>query len=369
MIRLSYKYRLYPTRAQADALDYQLAEACRLYNAALQERRDAWRLNRVSVSCYEQGKQLKEIRAAGDTGLVNYSCGREILRRVDRAFQAFFRRVKQGERAGFPRFKSARRFDSLTFVNGWRLESNKLRLQGVGAVKVKLHRAVAGKVKTVTVKREAGRWFVCFSVECEPQPLPPKAEAVGVDVGLTAFATLSDGTRVENPRWYRQAQARLRRAQRRVARRKKGSRRRRKAVLLLARVHAHTRNQRADFHHKVSRRLVNGYGVIAIEGLNVKGLAGGMLAKPVNDAGWSSFTDKLAYKAESAGRVLVRVDPRGTSQRCVCGNAVPKELDHTWHSCEVCGLSVSRDHAAALEILRLGLSLQALTYPVAECVA
>jgi putative transposase len=183
---------------------------------------------------------------------------------------------------------------------------------------------------------------------------------VGVDVGLTAFATLSDGTEIENPRRYRAARVKLRRAQRRVARRRKGSNRRRKAVKLLWRVHARVGNRRADFHHKISRRLVDNFGVIAVEDLNVRGLARGVLAGPVNDAGWSSFIDKLAYKAERAGRVLVKVDPRGTAQRCVCGQAVPKTLAERTHYCASCGLNVGRDHASALEILRLGLSLQAL---------
>lgn len=197
---------------------------------------------------------------------------------------------------------------------------------------------------------------MCFSVECEAQPLLPCPASVGVDVGLTTFATLSDGVEIENSRYYKAAQAKLRRAQRKVSRRKKGSTRRRKAARLVARLHAHIRNQRADFHHKVSRSLVNSYGLIAVEALNVKGLAGGMLAKSVNDAGWSAFIEKLAYKAEEAGRQLIKADPRGTSQRCVCGASVPKKLSQRWHTCDSCGLSVSRDHASALEILRLGLS-------------
>jgi len=173
----------------------------------------------------------------------------------------------------------------------------------------------------------------CFSVECEAQALPECTETVGLDVGLTAFATLSDGTEIENPRWYREAQKKLRRAQRKIARRKKGSHRRRKAIQFLQRLHAYLRNQRADFHHNLSRQLVNNNGLIAIEDLNVRGLARSMLAKSVNDAGWSSFIDKLAYKAANAGRQLVKVDPRGTSQTCLCGAGVPKMLCQRWHEC------------------------------------
>jgi len=367
VIKKNFKYRLYPTSAQIVALDGQLAEACRLYNAALQERRDAWRIARKSLGYCDQANQLKEIRAHGDLALANYSCCQDALRRVDKAFNAFFGRIKKGQKPGYPRFRSVSRYDSVTFPSygdGCKmLDNGKLRLQGVGVVKVKLHRPIEGNIKTVTVKREAGKWYVAFSVECEPKPLGPSTRKAGLDVGLGAFATLSDGTEIENPRYYKQAQASLRRAQRKVARRKRGGNNRKKAVRDLQRVHAHVRNQRADFAHKVARTLVVMFGLIAIEKLNVKGLAGGMLAKSVNDAGWTAFTTKLMYKAAEAGRALVQVDPRGTSQRCVCGAPNPKTLSQRWHHCEICGLSVPRDHASALEILRLGLSLLGGTWP------
>jgi putative transposase len=366
-LRKNFKYRLYPTEAQSGALDHQLAEAGRLYNAAIQERRDAYRTAGESINYYDQANQLKEIRAAGDLALANFSCCQDVLRRVYKAFNAFFGRVQNGQKPGYPRFRPASRYDSITFPSygdGCKmLDNGKLRLQGVGAVKIKLHRPIEGNIKTVTVKREAGKWYAVFSVECEPKPLPPSSEKAGLDVGLTAFATLSDGTGIENPRYYKEAQAELRRAQRKVARRKRGSNNRKKAVRELQRAHAHVRNQRADFAHKVSRTLVVMFGLIVIEKLNVKGLAGGMLAKSVNDAGWAAFTTKLMYKAAEAGRALVQVDPRGTSQRCVCGAPNPKTLSQRWHHCESCGLSVPRDHASALEILRLGLSLLGGTWP------
>ena len=370
IIRKTYRHRLYPTRVQVELLNGQLGEACRLYNGSLQERRDAWRINRESINYYTQAKQLKEIRAAGDLSLANFSTCQDVLRRVDKTFQAFFRRVKRGEKAGYPRFKPARRFDSYTFPtygDGCKLIDSKLRLQGVGLVKIKLHRAVEGKVKTVTIRREAGRWYACFNVECEAKPLPPNPERVGIDVGLSAFATLNDGTEIPNPRLFREAQKRLRRAQRKVARRKRGSNRRRKAVLLLQKVHAHVRNQRADFHHKVSRWLVDNYGLIAVEDLNVKGLASGMLAKSLHDAGWSQFFNFLHYKAENAGREFVEVRPHGTSQECVCGAEVRKTLSERWHSCQSCGLSLPRDHVSAQVILNraLGLSVQTLSRALA----
>jgi putative transposase len=371
-LRKNFKYRLYPTQSQVEALGFQLEEARSLYNAALQERQGAYQIAGKSLNYYDQAAQLKEIRDAGNLQLANFSAAQDVLRRVDKAFQAFFRRVKDGEKPGYPRFKSFNRFDSFTFPSygdGVRLlDSGRLRLQGVGQVKLKLHRPVEGKIKTLTLKREAGRWYAIFSVECEPKTLPVSSEATGIDVGLSAFATLSDGTEIDNPRYYREAQAKLRRAQRKVARRKRGSKNRKKAVRDLQRAHAHVRNQREDFAHKVSRTLIVLFGLIVIEHLNIKGLAAGMLAKSVNDAGWSSFIAKLTYKAEEAGRVLVKIDPRGTSQRCVCGAPNPKTLSQRWHQCDNCGLSVARDHASALEILRLGLSLLGETWPVAASV-
>lgn len=365
MIHKTFRYRLYPTKAQAEALTVQLGEACRLYNAALQERRDAWRLERKSIGFYDQCYQLKEILNEGHSEIRGFSAAVQVLHRVNKTFAAFFSRVQKKQKAGFPRFKSHRRFDSFEWQVDPRinspLASGKLRIPQLGLFKVKLHRPVEGTIKHASVKREGGRWFVSLSVECEAKPLPECSATVGIDVGLTAFATLSDGTEFENPRYYKAAQAKLRRVQRKVSRRKKGGNRRRKAVQLLQRAHAHVRNQRADFHHKVSRALVDNYGLIAVEDLNIKGLAGGMLAKSVADAGWGYFLNMIAYKAESAGRMFVKVDPRGTSQRCVCGAEVRKELKDRRHDCVSCGLSVSRDHASAMEILRVAQTLQSVT--------
>jgi putative transposase len=372
MLRRTFKYRLYPSKAQVTRLNETLARCCELYNAALQERRDAWLINRVSINYYDQCQQLVEIKLIRPEYQCVYSqVLQDALRRVDRTFQAFFRRVKERkDKAGFPRFRAHKRYDSFTYTQrGFSLSGNKLTLSKVGKVRIKLHRPLEGKVKTCTIKREAGRWYACFVSECEPKPLPPCADSVGVDVGLTAFATLSSGTNIENPHWFKAAQPRLRIAQRKVARRQKGSNRRRKAVQLLQRVHVHIRNQRVSFHHQESRKLVNNYGLIAVEDLNVKGMARGMLAKSISDAGWSQFLRFIAYKAEDAGRFNPQVNPNGTSQECLCGGAVPKTLKERWHNCAVCGLSAPRDHVSALVIEARGLRVQALTSPVAECVA
>lgn len=364
-MRKTFKYRLYPTGNQVQALDNQLGEACRLYNGALQERRDAYQYAGISLSYYDQANQLKDIRAEGGCDLANFSCSQDVLRRVDKTFQAFFGRVQRGEVPGYPRFKSRFRYDSMTFPSygdGVRLRDNgKLYVQGVGEVKVKLHRPVAGRIKTITVKRDAGRWYVCFSVEILPTPETTAYDDIGIDVGLSSFAVLSDGTVIDNPRWYRKAQAKLRIAQRRVARRRRGSSGRRKAVQLLQRAHARVRNTRRNFHHQTARSLVDRYSVVFVEDLNIKGLARGMLAKSVSDAAWGGFLQILRDKAEEAGRVVLGVNPRGTSQTCTCGAPVPKTLSQRWHECLDCGLSLPRDHVSALLIKGRGRRLVGLT--------
>jgi len=355
-MRGAYKYRLYPTRAQVAFLEGQLCEACHLYNAALEERRGAWKVCRKSINYYEQAKQLKPMRAAGLLGLANFSCCQDVLRRLDKTFQAFFARVQRGEHPGFPRFRSLRRYDSITFPSygdGCRLlDHGQLRIQGAGLIKVKLHRPVEGSIKTVTIKRDISHWYVCLSVERQTVALPESSEHMGVDVGLDSFAVLSDGTEIDNPRQLKRGLAHLRRAQRRLARRQGSSHRCRKAAVLVAQAHRRIRNQRASFHHEVSRWLVNRYGWIAVEDLKIKGLARSMLARSVQDAGWNSFFAKLSYKAASAGRVLVKVDPRGSSQTCVCGAHLPKTLRDRWHACPACGLSALRDVVSAQVILQ-----------------
>jgi putative transposase len=380
-MRRTYKYRVYATPVQAEALHGQLDEASRLYNAAIDERRSAWRMNGISLNYYNQANQLKEIRAAGDLGVANFSACQDVLRRVDRTFAAFFGRVKSGEKPpGHPRFRSRSRYDSLTYPSwgdGCSLRtSGRLYLQGVGELKVKWHRPLPAdaRIKTVTAKREAGRWYVCFSVEmAQPEPLPVSVKPVGIDVGLTTFAVLSDGTQIANPRHLRAAERRLRLAQRKHARRMKQSRRRQKARQELARVHAHVANQRRDFHHKTACALVQEYGLIGVEDLNTKGLARSMLAKSVHDAGWSRFLRILNVKAEEAGRVVIAVNPAGTTQRCsTCGKNVPKTLTDRWHRC-ACGLNLGRDLNAARNVLHLaqglGWSLQAPTVEGARAVA
>ena len=374
MLRRTYRYRIYPTLRQELALEAQLRFACELYNAALEQRRDAWRRQRRSLSYVTQCRDLTDLRAAGlGPGQMNCTAMRDPLRRLDRAFAAFFRRVKAGTKAGYPRFRAARRYDSLTWANGWALVDGRLAVQGVGHIKVKWHRLLpgSGRVRTITVRRVAGRWHACLSLKL-PATRVVVATArlpVGIDLGIKHFAALSTGEQIASPHAQRTALRRLRVIQRRLARRRKGSRRRQKAGYLLSRQYERIRNVRRDHAHKLSRRLISEFGVIATEKLNIRALARGFLAREVSDQAWAAFLKVLEYKAAEAGTELIKVRPRGTSQTCSgCGTEVPKRLSERIHSCPRCQLVIDRDINAARNILRLGLSLQASTWPKGACV-
>lgn len=350
----TFKYRLYSNRKQREILAASLDLCRELYNAGLQERIESYKTTGKGVTWLQQQSQLpaiKEVRPEFKN--VHAHTLQAVLIRLNRSFQSFFRRVKNGETPGFPRFKGRNRFNSLVFTPAaFKVEGSHVKLSKVGNVKIKLHRQLPEKVGTLFLKQICGAWYACFSCEVEPQPLPETDAAVGIDVGLESFAVLSDGTTIQNPRWYRNAQAKLRRAQRRVARRKKGSQRRRHAVELLQKIHERAANQRKDFQHKLAHALVQKYGVIAVEALNVKGLAAGMLAKSVHDAGWSAFVSKLAHKVEETGRQLITVNPAGTSQTCLCGAPVRKRLSDREHVYTACGLIAPRDLVSAQIILQ-----------------
>jgi putative transposase len=367
VIRKSFKFRIYPTKAQTVKLA-QTLELCReLYNAGLQERRDAWKLNKVSINYFDQQNQLPEIKSIrDDLSSIHSQILQDVLKRVDKTFKAFFNRIERKEKAGFPRFKGRNRFDSFCFPqSGFTLTGNKLSLSKIGKVKIKFSREITGKVKTLTVKSECGKWFVIFSVETATAPLPKTNKEIGLDAGIESFITLSDGTKIENFKYFESTEKKLRVAQRKAARRKIGSNRRRKAVLLLKKIYAKIKNQRNDFQHKVSTRLVKDFDLIAIEKLNILGMSRSILAKQVNDAAWHSFFQKLKYKAENAGKSVIEVNPNFTSQDCsACGDRVKKRLSERSHHCPKCGLKIHRDENAALNILKLGQSFLAQTKAV-----
>ena len=292
-------------------------------------------------------------------------------RRVELAFQAFFRRVKAGETPGYPRLKGKGQYDSITYVqSGFKFGGSSvwLSLQGEQTqIKAKLHRAIVGTVKTCTVRRygsnsNSAKWFACFSVEQEDAPLAPCADAVGLDAGLNSFMALSNGEFIENPRFFRKDEKALAKAGRKQAKTTKGSRERKKANKVLQRIHERIKNRRHDFVHQTARRLVNRFGVIAVERLNVKGMVQNhCLAKSISDASWSMFRSVLTYKAESANRDVIAVNPAYTSQDCsACGyrpdgleGRTKKKLSDRWHHCPMCGASLDRDTNAAVNILAL----------------
>jgi putative transposase len=284
----------------------------------------------------------------------------DALARLDKTYQAFFRRIQRGEKAGFPRFKGRNRLHSFIFKeygNGARLDSGFLMLAKIGRISVHWSRPIEGTPKTVTISKEADGWYVAISCADVPvKPLPTMGHETGIDLGLASFATLANGQPIVNPSYYRTAEAYLRRCQRRGAQRKKGSQRRRKAVVRLAKAHQPVRNQRRDFQHRQAAKLVHAYDVISHEDLRVRTMVQNhSLAKSISDAGWSAFLTILAFKAASAGKRVQAVNPAFTSQACSgCGVIVQKGVSIRWHQCPECGTSLHRDQNAALNMLRLG---------------
>ncbi len=359
---LSYKFRLYPNQQQRQALNRILEIHRQVYNAALQERREAWRRCGVSIRYTDQANQLKAIRAFDpDLAWCNYTSLQQTLRRLDKAFQAFFRRVKAGEKPGYPRFKGKGWFKSVCYVygDGIRFKDERLYVQKVGLIRLFQHRPIPeeGIIKMAVLKRDRiANWHVVLQVELPDPEVPPRdGPAVGMDIGLESFATLSTGEQVENPRWFRQGGEKIALLQRKRARCQRGSKRFRELSRQLREQHAGIADKRRDFQHKLSARLVQEYGFIAVEDLNVKGLCRSHVSKSMGDAGWAQFLAMLEYKAERAGTLVVKVDPNCTSQVCsYCGCVVSKALSERQHNCSRCGFTAPRDVNAAQVILARG---------------
>lgn len=329
----TFQYRLRPNKAQVAALEYVLADSCETYNAALQERRDAWRLQRKSISYYDQQAELTELRKDPRFAVIACDIQREPLRRVDRAFKDFFRRCKSGEKKpGFPRFRSLQRYDSFAFGNNnVVIRERSIKIPNFGDIRAKGSRTLEGKPKACVVKRIGKKWVA--SVVCDIGPAPEKCSAsnpIGIDVGIKSLATLSDSSVIENPRWTRKHEARIAAANRALARKQKRSKNRLKAREALRRAHRRLVDARRNFTHHASKYLVSKYDLIAFEKLNIKGMAQGTFSKSIN--------------------------PRGTSIRCSgCGERVKKTLTDRRHVCS-CGVNLDRDHNAAINILALGKS-------------
>jgi putative transposase len=357
MILKTFQYRLYPSKVQGRKLDETVETCRRWYNACLAERKTAWETEKRSVSKFEQLAKVKEYRKENAyAGLVHSHVLQVVVTDLDKAFQAFFRRVQAGEKPGYPRFKGRNRFDSFglkEYGNGFKLDGRRLKISGMGRVRVRWHRPIEGEIKTVRICRRAGEWYACFACEVSEQPLPPTGKAVGVDMGIHHLLATSENEVVENPRWYRAEQQKLRVLQRRVARREKGGRNRRKAVLDLQRQHLHIANRRKDYLDKLAYRFTANYDVIAVEELQINGMVRNHhLSKSILDAGWGYWKQRLIDKAAEAGRQVILVSPAGTSKTCCgCGAVFPElSLADRWVECD-CGLSLDRDVNAAWNIL------------------
>jgi putative transposase len=347
-----------------------------------------------AIGYYEQKRELVDIKETRpEYQDIASHVLQDVILRLKHAFDGFFRRVLSGEQPGYPRFQGRNRYDSFCYPDGagWKLDAQErpadkkgmvrvnLRLSKIGTVKLHLHRDMAGTIKTLTIKREGEHWYAVFHCEIgKSDSLLTSDVDVGIDLGVTHFGALSNGDFIDNPRYYRKAEKKLKKVQEALSRKKRGSHRRKKAVQTVAKAHRKIRNQRADFLHKESRRLVNRYQIIAFEDVQTTNLvkrpkpkqvevtgqylpngaaAKAGLNKSISDAGWSRFVQLCSYKAAWAGRTLVQVDPRYTSQVCSgCGVVVKKDLSERWHSCE-CGCELDRDTNAAMNILKLAYQL------------
>jgi putative transposase len=388
LMRRAYVFRLRPTARQHIALAMCVESHRELYNAALQERRDAWSHSKTRINYGDQSAQLTEIRGVRpDQAVWSFSSQQATLRRLNKSFQGFFRRVKAGQTAGYPRIKGRARFGSVEWPKDgdgarWLPEARRVYLQGIGQVKVTVHRQVLGRVKTIQIKRQGRRWILVLS--CDDVPaigLPTTGRQAGVDVGVASFATTSDGEHIGNPRWGRVAADRLTAAQQRLLRVKRQSKNGVRKRETVAARHRKIANQRKDFHHKQARGLVESYDLLVVEGLEIANMvrrakpvpdpeipgqfqpngarAKSGLNRSISDAGWGQFISILRAKAEDAGRTFIEIDPRHTSDGCEsCGHAARENrVTQAEFVCQRCGHTAQADEHAARNILRAGLAL------------
>ena len=385
--RKAYKYKLRPTPQQEEQLDATLWRCRTLYNAALEQRIMVWKSRGITLGAYQQQAELPDLKVAfPEYADIHSQVLQDVLARLDKTYQAFFRRVKAGETPGFPRFQGRGRYRSFTykqFGNGAKLDNGFLVLSKIGRVAVRWSRPLQGTPKTATISREADGWYASISCADVPkQPLPPTGRETGLDVGVKVFLVTAHGLVVENPRHFRKGAKRLAKADKAVARCQKGSHGRRRALARRAKAHQYVKRQRRDFHHKTALALVRDNDVIYLEDLQVANLVrrpapkpdgqGGFLPngakrkaglnKSISDAGWGQFRSILEAKAAWAGRQVGAIPPAYTSQDCSgCGERVPKSLSVRTHVCPSCGLVLDRDENAAVNILRAGQARQGLT--------
>ena len=358
----SFKYRMYPTFKQEYLLVNHLEECRMLYNHFLVDRIQVYKNKNESLGLYDQIKNLPTLKEDRPSlSQVHSQVLQNVAVRVDLSFKAFFRRCKQkGIKVGFPRFKGIGRYDSITYPQkkGFLLKDKYIRLGKIGNVKIKKHRELKGSFKNCTIRKTAtGKWYAMIICEITKNPLYKNEQIIGVDVGIKKFATLSNGKQIANPIFFKKEEKELVKAQRKLSKLGKNNPKREKVRKVVARVHERIRFKRHDFAHQLARKLVNKYGLIAIEDLKINRMVmNPIFSKRIHDAAWGQFLQCLFYKAEEADRKVIAVNPAYTSQDCSrCGNRRRKPLEERWHSCKNCGLSIDRDENAAKNILRLGL--------------
>lgn len=358
----TYKYRLFTNGNEDRELERTLETHRRLYNAVLEGKLLCWETAKVNWSFCEQSAWFAVHRKTNPHyAAINSTSGKQTIRKLEKAYSAFFRRIRSGETANLPRFKSTDRFNSFTFcvngkyADGFKVVSKKLYLQHIGKIRVRWHRPLPkdGAIKSLTIKREAGKWFACFGIETPNATATPPNGRVGIDVGLKSFVTTSDGESIGDSHSLERVLPELRRRRRALSRCVRDSNSRKIVKAGVAKLHAKVANVRRDVHHKVARSLVNRYGTIAAESLTIQGmLKNRRLARRISDAAWYSFIQILVSKAESAGCRVEMVDPKNTSQECSdCGALVRKSLAVRVHSCPECGCTLDRDVNAARNIL------------------
>jgi len=355
-MKKTYKYKIYTSQATFEKAEEWL-DLCRyLYNAGLEQRIWAYRSRRKTITYNEQQNELTQLRESYiEYANMGVQIERDVLRKLDHAYKAFFRRVsKGGEKAGFPRFKGKERYDSFTLHEQcWGLDGKYLTIRNLGKLKLKLSRPIEGKIKAITIKRSpSNKWYACFSCDYVAEKKLPKSDKViGIDVGIKSYLTDSEGDKIGNPKFLKEALDELKLKQRKLSRAKKKSNRRKRAKLAVAKLHEHIANQRNDFLHKLANNYVAEYGTIKVENLQIKNMIQNhKLARDIADCSWGKFFNLLSYKAEEAGREVIKVNPKNTSRRCnICGaiNHGLKLSDRIW-ICQSCGAMHDRDHNAAI---------------------
>jgi putative transposase len=366
MLTRTYKFRLYPTDKQKKLLNNSL-ETCRLvYNKVLETRKTAYEKDKTSISKFDCNKLITKWKENDEKiKSIHSQVLQNVSERVDLAYRGFFQRVKkQGEKAGFPRFKSFGRYDSMSYPgSGYKVINHELlEVSKIGKIKIKIHRTIDGNVKRLILKNEAGKWFACIQIEKDDYDTIERFKPVGVDLGISSFLTTSDNEKVENPKYFDNSRFKLAKIQRKYSKLKdlpKDDKKKLKVRTILQKIHCKIKNQRKDFMHKLSRNMVNNYSHICVEDLNIKKMLKDgytTLARHISDCGWRDFLQMLDYKAEEAGSQIIYVNPAYTTQTCSkCGMIVKKQLSERIHKCNACGIELDRDYNASLNILRVGM--------------